>query len=137
MKHRRINLVGVVTFMFLAAGTFLDQNSTILAAITLEDKPKHSNTSLAENDELSFIEAAALYDLFKSDELPFIFDVRAITSYNDNHIENAISLPYGSFTENDLDAIDKLTLNSPIVAYCGCPNHLSGLVARLIGKTID
>ena len=64
---------------------------------------------------------------------PFVFDVRAKASYAESHIVAAYSTPYGQTDQPELDKIEGLKTSSEIVTYCGCPRHLSTLMARHLG----
>lgn len=60
-----------------------------------------------------------------------IVDVRSRMEYNMEHIKNAISYPYRAIQETDSFPFKK---DQPLLMYCGCPHHLSGLSAqKLLG----
>jgi rhodanese-related sulfurtransferase len=80
-------------------------------------------------DENRFIRANDLLALGRSEAPHFVFDVRARASFDESHIKNSLSMPYGQFEQKDLDAVDGLAKNSQVITYCGCPHHLAGLAA--------
>ncbi len=114
----------------------------IMAVSNLEAQQSSSSTpSSAEPspeddvviDTARFIRATDLLERIKNETDHFIFDVRAKKSYAESHIRNALSMPYGQFEPQDVAALDQMTLDTPIVTYCGCPHYLAGLAAdRLI-----
>ena len=81
-------------------------------------------------DSEGFISTESLYRLFKAGNVPPIFDVRSVEAYQKSHIETSTSLPYGKFTEQDVAKSTGGDLSRLLVTYCGCPRHLSGLVAQ-------
>ena len=97
-----------------------------------------TDTSQSEDDiEISvspedpdYMYVDELSPLINTPSAPFIFDVRAKASYAESHIFSALSTPYGETDQVDLDEITGLTHNSEIVTYCGCPRHLSTLMAK-------
>ena len=80
-------------------------------------------------DAARFIRAADLLERIENETGHFVFDVRARKSYAESHVRNAVSMPYGQFEPQDVAALDQMTLDAPIVTYCGCPHHLAGLTA--------
>jgi rhodanese-related sulfurtransferase len=76
-----------------------------------------------------YISAVDLNKRFEQDSVPFIFDVRGGQSYEQSHIETALSMPYGKTEDSDLARVTLLDKNSEIITYCGCPRHLSTLAA--------
>lgn len=61
-----------------------------------------------------------------------MFDVRSQASFDQSHIRDARHMPYGNTDPAEVSALDGMTLDSPIVTYCGCPHHLAGLAADLL-----
>lgn len=64
-------------------------------------------------------------------KLPIVADVRSPRAYNEEHIKGSISVPYVFIKEASEESLKKYfpSKEKPIVAYCGCPHHLSGLSA--------
>ncbi|MEM7208695.1 MAG: rhodanese-like domain-containing protein [Pseudomonadota bacterium] len=85
-------------------------------------------------DTSRFISAADVLGRIESSEKQWLFDVRNKVSFAELHIESALSLPYGKFDQKTLASIEGLSLNSPIVTYCGCPHTLSGFAAEQIAQ---
>lgn len=112
--------------------------SLLAAASGCKEAPPPVDTSVdnttgavdpADIDPDRFILADDLLSRIDSDIEHFVFDVRAEASYVHSHITGALSLPYGQFDQQDLAGFKKLSLDSTVVTYCGCPRHLAGLVA--------
>lgn len=80
--------------------------------------------------EPNFISTEELKTTFEEQAVPFIFDVRSTPSFEQSHIETALSMPYGKTTDELLATISELDKTSLIVTYCGCPRHLSSLSAE-------
>jgi rhodanese-related sulfurtransferase len=80
--------------------------------------------------EPNYISAKELKVMFEEQIVPFIFDVRAILSFEQSHIETALSMPYGKTDDERLSSVSGLNKSSSIVTYCGCPRHLSSLSAE-------
>jgi len=85
-------------------------------------------------DTSRFISADDVLGRIESSQTQWLFDVRSRVEFDELHIETAHSLPYGKFDETTLASIDGLTLDSPIVTYCGCPHTLSGFAAEQIAR---
>ncbi len=84
-------------------------------------------------DTMRFIRATDLLARIDNETGHFVFDVRSKESYAQSHVRNAVSMPYGQFEPPDVAALEQISLDTPIVTYCGCPHHLAGLAAdRLI-----
>lgn len=84
-------------------------------------------------DTARYIRATDLLARIENDKGHFVFDVRSKESYAQSHVRNAVSMPYGQFEPPDVAALERMSLDTPIVTYCGCPHHLAGLAAdRLI-----
>ena len=84
-------------------------------------------------DTARYIRAADLLERIETETGHFVFDVRSKESYAQSHVRNAVSMPYGQFEPPDVAALKQMSLDTPIVTYCGCPHHLAGLAAdRLI-----
>lgn len=80
-------------------------------------------------DAARFIRAVDLLERIENETGHFVFDVRAKESYTESHIRNAVSMPFGQFEPQDVATLEQMTLDTPIVTYCGCPHHLAGLSA--------
>lgn len=106
-----------------------------LAAIVLVgcDSGQQTTTETGADDApidlTRYIRAATLLEQMGTQGGPLIFDVRAEVSYQEAHIESALSMPYGKVEQSDLAAMSGVNLDSAIVTYCGCPHHLAGLAA--------
>ena len=81
-------------------------------------------------DPSKFISASDVLDRLRSGANQWIFDVRSKPSFDELHIQSAVSLPYGHFDQSDLAAIEGLDLDSDIVTYCGCPHTLASFAAN-------
>ena len=101
------------------------------------NSPSSAETSAEDDvviDGARFIRAADLLERIENETGHFVFDVRARKSYAESHVHNAVSMPYGQFEPQDVAALDQMTLDTPIVTYCGCPHHLAGLSADQLLK---
>ncbi|MEM7561902.1 MAG: rhodanese-like domain-containing protein [Pseudomonadota bacterium] len=98
------------------------------------DAPASISASGEKVDTHRYIVADELLGRLESNEPPYVFDVRAKTSFAESRVEGSLSMPYGQFGEQELAAIKSLNKNSPIVTYCGCPHHLAGLAADQLIK---
>ena len=115
---------------------------TLILAVGCEetlqsDSPPSSAEPAVKQDvtieEARFMRAADLLRRLENDTGHFVFDVRSKNSYAESHVRNALSMPYGQFEPGDVAGLNQMTLDMPIVTYCGCPHHLAGLAAdRLI-----
>ena len=88
-----------------------------------------TETEVVEIDTNRFIRAAKLHERMQSDQLLYVFDVRAKTSFDKSHIRGALHMPYGKVEATEVAALSGMTPDTPIVTYCGCPHHLSGIAA--------
>ncbi|MFT5110732.1 MAG: rhodanese-related sulfurtransferase [Parasphingorhabdus sp.] len=102
------------------------------ATVSEPTQPEIVTTAAEEVDPDSkgFISAEFLSSLIKDNAAPPILDVRAIASFEESHIVSASSLPYGEYTDEDVSKLAGNNKSGLIVTYCGCPRHLSGLVAE-------
>jgi rhodanese-related sulfurtransferase len=118
---------------------------TLIVAVGCEETPQANTTPAPADpagpavkeevviDEVRFIRADDLLKRVKNESGHFVFDVRNKDSYAESHVRNSVSMPYGQFEPEDVAGLNKMTLDTPIVTYCGCPHHLAGLAAdRLI-----
>jgi cytochrome c oxidase cbb3-type subunit 3/ubiquinol-cytochrome c reductase cytochrome c subunit len=87
----------------------------------------HPNGPLAEWTlrENRFVSSQQVFDAFESGQQLILIDARPSADYLDEHIQNAISLPFYLIEEY----IDVLPTTVPIVTYCGCPHAISGQAA--------
>jgi cytochrome c oxidase cbb3-type subunit III len=58
-----------------------------------------------------------------------IVDARPVSDWRRARIAGAVSIPY-----HDLKRLDELPKDAWIIAYCGCPHHLSGIVVDELRK---
>ena len=105
------------------------QNVEEAAPVTPEPVPEAEVAEVPDIDTNRFILAANLYERMQSDERLYVFDVRAQTSFDKSHIRGALHMPFGKVDAADVGALAGMTPETPIVTYCGCPHHLSGLAA--------
>jgi len=73
------------------------------------------------------------YNWHYFDEARFV-DARGQTSYNRSHIEGAVLSPAPDGPQNDPDPVADWPTDTRIVAYCGCPHHLSSMRAASLIK---
>ena len=95
-------------------------------------KPATTTESTATDapiDESRFIRSTDLHQRMQGDALNYVFDVRAKASYAESHIDGSLSMPYGIVGQEEVAALSQITLDTPIVTYCGCPHALAGLAA--------
>jgi rhodanese-related sulfurtransferase len=125
-------------FYFMLNFRFLLLLSVALTLFVGCDEPQQSDNKPAPSapsaeevaiDTTRFIRAADLLDRVENKTGHFVFDVRNKNSYAESHVRNALSMPYGQFEPQDVAGLDQMTLDKPIVTYCGCPHHLAGLAA--------
>jgi len=88
-----------------------------------------STEEVVDIDTTRYIRAADLLARIENKTGHFVFDVRSEKSYAESHVRNALSMPYGKVDPADVEALQQMTLDTPIVTYCGCPHHLAGLAA--------
>jgi rhodanese-related sulfurtransferase len=80
-------------------------------------------------DTTRYIRAADLLARLEDETGHFVFDVRSEKSYNESHVRDALSMPYGKVEPQDVARLAQMTPDTPVVTYCGCPHHLAGLAA--------
>ena len=126
---KTIQFVIAVTVAFLLTSCNEDQSNVQNSQVSA------TASSISTDDDKdaftpNYISAKDLNARFESNDLPMIFDVRSPHSYEKSHITTALSVPYGTIEPANLSKIKELSINSEIVTYCGCPRHLSTLVAE-------
>ena len=120
----------IITTLFLSA---CSEDNRDIQSSHIDAEPSTSQITESQPVEENkfqpdYISADDLNTLFSKNELPFIFDVRSEASFEQSHITNALSMPYGKTDDTRLTSAG-LTKDSFIVTYCGCPRHLSSLSA--------
>ena len=135
MQATRSILLLLLTFT-MAAGCQETRQSDSTPSSAPSSTESKTNPSAEEEvviDTARYIRAADLLERIESETGHFVFDVRSKESYAQSHVRNALSMPYGQFEPQDVVALEQMSLDTPIVTYCGCPHHLAGLSAdRLI-----
>lgn len=71
------------------------------------------------------------YEWYQNDEARFV-DARGQTSYERSHVEGAVLSPAPEGPRNGPDPVDDWSMDTRIVAYCGCPHHLSSMRAATL-----
>ncbi|MCP4767679.1 MAG: rhodanese-like domain-containing protein [Gammaproteobacteria bacterium] len=116
----------------MTAGCQENQQSSSTPSST-ESTAKPSAEEEVVIDTARYIRSTDLLERIENESGHFVFDVRSKESYAQSHVRNALSMPYGQFEPQDVAALAQMSLDTPIVTYCGCPHHLAGLAAdRLI-----
>ncbi|WP_267641325.1 rhodanese-like domain-containing protein [Haloarchaeobius amylolyticus] len=88
-------------------------------------------TLSVEGEQVALAPIEDTYQWFKNDEATFV-DSRGSSAYDQGHIEGAISSP----VQNPIEAepVEGVSKDALVVAYCGCPHHLSSLRASELQK---
>lgn len=94
-----------------------------------QQDPNHDSHAVADFTP-DYISASDLNQRFNDNAIPLIFDVRSLLSFEQSHIESAISMPYGKIQDTDLVKITVGNKDSEIITYCGCPRHISTLTTQ-------
>lgn len=76
-----------------------------------------------------FVAVAQVAAAFAAKQRMVIIDARAPSEWRRVHIPGAVSIPY-----HDLKRLDEIPKDAWIIAYCGCPHHLSGIVVDELRK---
>jgi len=95
--------------------------------VVINPKGKPADLKLHDGRYVSVADVAAAYD---EKRRLVIVDARTTSDYLQLHIPGAMSIPY--FDLRDLATIPPD--GTWIVAYCGCPHHLSGIVLDELRK---
>ena len=138
-----LHLTGALILGFILASCSEDQSSNTVETrssetvventATGESATTESNSEPVEKFTPQYIYAEDLKVALDSSDPPYVFDVRSEPSFQKSHILSALSMPYGNTDEERL-ASQGISKQSQIVAYCGCPRHLSTLSAEALGK---
>lgn len=107
----------------------------LLSALPLQAQAPLRNPPAQEHaheeiDPALLIAAKDAYELQKKQQALFV-DVRSRFEYNAEHIQNAISFPYKAISMANSFPFPK---DKPLIMYCGCPHHLSGMSAEILKK---
>ena len=135
MQTTRPILLLLLTLTMAAGCQETQQSSSTPSSAPSSTEPpaKPAVEEQAVIDTARYIRSANLLERIENETGHFVFDVRSRDSYAQSHVRNALSMPYGKFEPQDVAALEQMTLDTPIVTYCGCPHHLAGLAAdRLI-----
>jgi len=121
-------LFAICSMSLLTLTSCTESPNLDLADNTIQQQEPAVITPNSEDPEYILVEE--LSSRITDGSAPFVFDVRAKASYAESHILAAYSTPYGQTDQAELDQIEGLKTSSEIVTYCGCPRHLSTLMAR-------
>ena len=121
MQIVRSTLVSLIAILALAS---CDQ-----AGQTGKSPAAGEQTASTSIDTTRYISAANLLARMQGGGTHYVFDVRSEVAFEQSHIRDAAHMPYGKTEPADVAALDGMTLDTPIVTYCGCPHTLAGLAA--------
>lgn len=107
----------------------------LLSALSLQAQAPYRNPPAQEHghdaiDPALLIAAKDAYELHQKRQALFV-DVRSRFEYNAEHIQHAISFPYKAISVAHTFPFPK---DKPLIMYCGCPHHLSGMSAEILKK---
>lgn len=120
----KIICILIVSLSIILSGcssTNLEQMEKITDSETLQDEVNTSSTINANISKKEFKEISVdeAYKIFTSTEDYLFIDVRSRESYDESHVEGAISIPVSEIKDN----LNKIPKDKIIIVYCagtGC-----------------
>ena len=128
MRATRYSILSLLVLL-LASGCQDSQQAAGPPPSSPPETPAKPEQEQVAIDTTRYIRATDLLERMENETGHYVFDVRSEKSYADSHIRDSLSMPFGKVEPQDVAQLDGMTLDTPIVTYCGCPHHLAGLGA--------